>query len=309
MAAPRALVLSLALLATALTATGTASAACPSASPCVLQLKEQAWGDDNPADHALSFDQPLTSGSTILVFTTDINIYGSPPGTGAPLPLAISDSGAGSYRHLVTLNNQYDWDVVRVYARSNVPAGNLSVRAVWTTNQWHGLVIAEIGGAPPSPIFSAVGTLNLTSPQGTNAVSSGTLDLGQSPALLLGFAFNSSAGTNDQGAPNPGTGFSTVGTAWNWNGREGTPHRNVALLEAAQLNQPGTVAATFTPGPSLFPNTFMAVAIALQGTPGTPAAVPAPASPAWAALLTALGLLGIATARSASGPRPRRESR
>lgn len=281
-----------AIATTATTLAAAASGACPSPNPCVRQVREQAWGDDNPADHALSFAQPLLAGSTVLVFTTDININGTPVGTGAPSPIVISDSAAGTYRALVTVNNHWDWDAVRVFARTNVPAGALAVRTVWQTNQWHGLMIAEVAGAPANPRITAIGANNFDAAQTTDATSSGLLELGQAPALLVGFAFNASASAGDQGAPLAGSGFTSIGTAWNWNGKEGTPLKPVALLEAAQLSPPGRVAATFTPTPSVPPDDYMVVAVALQGTtPSTPAA--APASPAWATLLAALALLGI----------------
>jgi hypothetical protein len=233
--------------------------------PCVRQAYEMALGDDNEAKHSLTFGKALLPGSTVLVFTVDMNLNGNPVGTGTPPPMAISDSDKGSYSELLTVLDTADWDAVKVFTRSNVPGGNLSVQAIWKTNQWHALMVVEVANVGGSPLIRTTGKTNYSAPQTKDAASSGTLSLGGSPALVVGLGVNFRDVKGDEGSPYAGTGFTGFMKGWNWNGKEGTSLNPTALLESAYFSKPGDVAATFTPSPSYqFNDHVMAVAVSFQ---------------------------------------------
>lgn len=244
-----------------------------SSAPFVRQAKQWALGDDNGATTSLTFSaasggQDVLAGSAILVFLDDENFNGSPMGTGTPFAFTISDSASGSYSNLGYMGDQYDLDATSALVRTNVAAGALTITANWTTNQWHGLVVAEIanvGASPTVTLFPTSGGLNRGPSASVDAITSGAVNLGSSPALIVGYCRNATDIAPTDGYPAAGTGFSTILTGINWNGKEGTSLNDSGLLQSRYLSNPGTTAATWTmrsPGPNA--ETFMALAVAFQ---------------------------------------------
>lgn len=238
---------------------------CPSKNACLRQSEQFAAGDDNPANHSLSFEQPVQAGSTVLVFACDMNVNGTPYGTGEPYPIVVSDSDKGTYQELLTVKDHLDWDDVKVFVRTNLPASNPAVQTVWKTNQWHAFMIVEVANLPPSPTIVVAGKLNIATNQTKDAVTSGLLSVGGMPALVLGFGANFRAPLGAVGAPYPGTGFQEVLKGLNWNGKEGSTLTPNALLEVAHFEQPGNVAATFTASPTVNgDDNFVVIGVSLR---------------------------------------------
>lgn len=295
--------LSSAVLTLALGAQQASAATCVAGgSPCARQVRELTIGDDNEAKHALAFEQPLLANSTVLVFTTDMNLNGDPVGSGAPPLVSVRDSANGAYRELLTVNDPIDWQAAKVFARTAASSGALAVEVTWITNQWHGVVILEVANVTARPVLGVVGKFNPSASTTKDGVSSGALELGSTPALLIGLGANFRDAKGDVGAPYPGSGFTALSSAWNWKGKEGTSLNPSALVESAYFANPGRVAATFTASPNDgFNDNLVAIGVAFQTASGG-AATPVPASPSWTlALLTlALLVLGGSTARNAA---------
>ena len=239
------------------------------ATPCVRQALEWAAGDDNGKKGVLTFKQPVLASSTVVAFAADMNINRSSPdapiGSGTPDPITMIDSGNGTYQELLTVLDDRDWDDVKVFARSNVPAGSLTVTAGWVTNQWHALMIVEVANVSATPSIAVAGILNPGAEETKDAASSGPLNLKASPALVVGLGVNFTDKKGDEGAPFAGTGFTAILQAWNWNGKEGTTTLPSALLESAYFPSPGKVAATFTPSKTInYKDNIMAIAVGIQ---------------------------------------------
>jgi hypothetical protein len=209
------------------------------------------------------------AGSTVVAFAADMNINRSSPdapiGSGAPDPITVVDSGNGTYQELLTVLDPFDWDDTKVFVRSNVPAGSLTVTAGWVTNQWHALMVVEVAHAPATPAIAVAGLLNQSAAETKDAASSGPLNLKESPALVIGLGINFTDKAGDEGAPFAGTGFSARLKGWNWNGKEGTTTLPSALLESAYFANPGNVAVTFTPSKTVnSKDNIMVIGVGIQ---------------------------------------------
>lgn len=244
---------------------GTAGSGGSFAGPYVRQIKSWALGDDNPAVSDLTFTQNVLSGSSIVVMVDDENFNGDPIGSGTPYPVYVTDSSNLAYTEILSLDDAADWDAVQVFLRKNITDGPINVHTQWTTNQWHAVVAIEIANVGTNPVVNSVGFTNVGVPQTTDLVTSGTLSLGNSPALIVGFAANFRDVAGDVGAPYAGTGFTPLSTMWNWNGKEGTSLNDSALLESMYSTNPGTIAAKFTASPSYqFNDTVSAIMVSFQ---------------------------------------------
>jgi hypothetical protein len=226
---------------------------------------ELAFGDDNPERHSLTFPQPMLPGSTVLVFVSDMNLNGNPTGTGTPPHIVITDSDNGNYVERLTVNDSVDWDDTKVFTRTNMPPGMLSVTAAWETNQWHAFMVVEIANVAAEPSIKAVGALNHSASQAPDAVSSGQVAVGDGPALVIGYGQNNYAALGGQSTPGAGTGFTPLASGANWQGKEGMSFNPASLLEAARFAAGGHVATTFTSGkPASLPENFVAIAVSIQ---------------------------------------------
>ena len=248
---------------------GGGNCAAGATTPCVRQAQEWAAGDDNLKKQPLPFKQAVLAGSTVVVFAADMNINratpDSPVGTGTPDPILVTDSTNGVYDELLTVLDERDWDDTKVFVRSNVPAGALTIQTTWETNQWHAMMIVEVANVPAKPSVAVAGILNAGADETKDAATSGPLTLKASPALVLGLGINFTDKNGDEGAPYAGTGFTAVLAGWNWKGKEGTTQFNSALLESAYFPNPGKVAATFTPSKTInYHDNIMVIAVGLQ---------------------------------------------
>jgi hypothetical protein len=165
-------------------------------------------------------------------------------GSAVPDPISVKDGSNATYTLLATVNDQPDWQAVMAFARANVPAGSVTAHAHFVGLEWQALLVVEVANVSPSPVIAAGVGLTTVAPTSANSVSSGVVAVASSAALVLGFGMN---GSDQNGAPTVGTGFSSLATVWNWNGAEGTSRQPSSLLEYASFTGPGNVAATFTP--------------------------------------------------------------
>jgi hypothetical protein len=85
-----------------------------------------------------------------------------------------------------------------------------------------------------------------------------------SPVLLVAFGVNLADYVGGQGAPVAGTGFTTVGTMFNWQGVEVTTMVDSSILESRLVTQAGTVYGSFTTKGSGYDEFFMSCATALR---------------------------------------------
>jgi hypothetical protein len=232
--------------------------------PSVRQGGQYGAGDDNPAVGTVTLTGVL-AGSSILVFVDDENFNGSPIGSGAPYPVTISDTQGGSYTSLGYVPDQYDLDSTEAFLRKNVASGSITVTCNWTTNQWHGLVVCEVANVGTSPTVTYWGLLSQPPSTTADLITTGTHNLGSSPALVVSYGRNATDIAPSAGYPAAGTGFTQILTGVNWNGKEGTTSVDSATLESRYYSNPGTVAATFTARSfGTNPETFLALAVAFQ---------------------------------------------
>jgi hypothetical protein len=211
----------------------------------VRQWQANAEGADESGIMMVTL-QPLAAGSTLVAFVSEENITGTPPGSGPPPPITLSD-GAGNVYALLDVANDTLPGVFQgnmSFASTNVAATSqpLTVTATYPNeNQWLALVVVEVANVQASPLV-AVGNSPSNLSGATNSDATPSMSL-SSPALILALAASQGLTT----APTAGTGFTALGTAWNWEGLEETCVCPSALLEYATFANPGNVAATFTP--------------------------------------------------------------
>jgi hypothetical protein len=245
--------------------------------PAVRQIKSWYAKDDFAGIGEITLT--VLAGSSLVVWATDMNTHGDPPGSGVPNPVYVTDSqvddGYTSHGYILS---QYDWQDQHLYTRKNVSAGSITVTGDWNTTQWHALCVAEIVNVGIDPTITAQGAFNRgpllgtsTTPTGADTITTGTVALGSSPAFLVGLAQNGTDMLGSEGYPAAGTGFSTSNllgddpTVWNWTGHEGTSYNNIALVQSRYVLNPGTIAATWTPrAPGLADENFMAWMVAFQ---------------------------------------------
>lgn len=240
-----------------------ASPAAPS-TPFVAQALGWEAAQDNPGVGAVTLT--VAAGSSLVVFVQDICLNGTPSGSGPPYSFTLTDSQGGSYTNHGYIGTAAQ-DAVTVLTRTNISSGSLTVTVTYTTNQWHGLAVAEVRNAGTSPTITLLGgneNVNPT-PAAADAITTLTAALGSTPALLVALGFNVSAVTTSDAYPAAGTGFTSNLTCWNWGGVENSTFFPNAQLESKYLASPGTVGATFTarnPGPST--EAFVSIGVAFQ---------------------------------------------
>jgi len=214
----------------------------------VRQMAQNAYvgyGITDQQNIRATLPKPVLQGSALVVFGTAY----SPSD-----PMTADDDAGGVYSELgPPLVDTNEWANTHAFWRTNVNAAqSLTGHINFHQNlEWHGIIVAEIVGvrALGGYVTNLQGhqSAPLTDKQTSGPMSAST------PSLLLGLGI--SAGAQD-GPPSAGTGFTSVGTAWNWGGAEGTANLPSVTLEY-KLVQPGTVAATFTPVSTVdFPDTF-----------------------------------------------------
>jgi hypothetical protein len=121
-----------------------------------------------------------------------------------------------------------------------------TVTVVWTTENYKGVLIAEISGTTAAPLVGHAGNVQDGLGAGPNNVTAGPTDVtsAQTPALLVALSMNTSGGASDtggsgRGGPTAGSGMTQVGTMlWNWGA-------NLATFETASVTGAESISSTF----------------------------------------------------------------
>jgi hypothetical protein len=135
-----------------------------------------------------------------------------------------------------------------------------TVTVVWSSENYKGVLIAEISGTAQSPLVGHSSNKQDGLVGGSNNVTSGPIDVTavQTPALLVALSMNASGGTSDTGGsgfggPAAAGGMTQVATLWNWGANLATlatlpvtgAESVTSLFSAPDLDSYITVAAVF----------------------------------------------------------------
>jgi hypothetical protein len=163
----------------------------------------------------------------------------------------LSDGAVGNtYIRIVSLNDAADNRCINYFYALNAKSG-ATVVTTTTTGGWQdGIYVAEYSGA--SVFLASNSNLNASPGLGTDAVTSGLINVTSAPALLVGYAHNTS-GPNTASA---GTGFTGRTTVWVTVNARGFP-------QDMTENSTGNVAATWTAANGS--NTELAIIAAFAG--------------------------------------------
>jgi hypothetical protein len=195
----------------------------------------------------VTFNKATTKGNTIWVAAT-VSDYG---GTHS---ITVTDSQNNTYHELNQANdgNPGAQSVAQFYA-ANIQGGADTITVNWTSDNYKGVLAAEIAGITASPLDG--NNANIQDGKiaaASDNVSSNTISVnsGRTPALLVALTMDTNGGASDVGgsgycAVPAGTGFNQVAQLWSFSAG-GRPTCNLATLETKVITSPGTVAGTFT---------------------------------------------------------------
>ena len=215
------------------------SPVCPAAEPnCTPQFV---------GNSGVTFTQVTTKGNTIWVAAT-VSDYG---GIHA---ITVTDSQNNTYHELNQGNDGApgSQSVAQFYA-SNIAGGSDTVTVNWSSDNYKGVVAAEIAGVTGSPLLgNGVDIQDGKIGTGNDNVASQDMSVSAAatPALLVALTMDTDGGGSDTGgtgfcAISPGTGFTQVAQLWNWS-PTGSAACNLATLETRTVTAAGSVAGTFT---------------------------------------------------------------
>lgn len=190
-------------------------------------------------NRSVSFPLALLAGSTILIFATQSNSAGI-GGT-----IGWTDSYGSSYALLQQVDDDQtpDWQSTYLYAAYNVPGGACTLNATFAVLIWQGIVAIEVSGVAAAPLVTSGKSQQNGVGAGANAITVSGLAGGSNSAIIIG---GCSTGSDANGAPSHGTGFTEYQKDWNWGGAEGTPDLPSFELEWKVSANPGTTAVSWT---------------------------------------------------------------
>jgi hypothetical protein len=182
---------------------------------------------------------PVLAGSTVVVFVTEAD-----NGDATTPPVTMSDSAGDSYAELGNVNDQPDQQATLLLVTTNVAATGSALKVTSAfdgVNQWQGIVVMEVAGTGPLSVVASTSNLIFNDCCG----SPGSLpdDL---PSMTLTAPSLVIAMTNGFDVMTAGSGYTALGSAWDWMGAEGACNCNSATLEYGTFPV-GIAAPTFTP--------------------------------------------------------------
>jgi hypothetical protein len=196
---------------------------------------------------SVTFTTVTTRGNAVWVAAT-VSDYG---GIHA---ISVTDSQNNTYHELGQENDKApgSQSVAQFYA-GNILGGPDTITVQWSTDNYKGLVAAEIAGVSAAPLVgSAVAVQDGNLPAGSNNVSTAAISLSgpSTPAFLVALTMDTDGGGSDTGgsgycAAPAGTGFAQVTNLWNWN-VAGRTSCNLATLETMTVTGAGRVSGAFT---------------------------------------------------------------
>jgi hypothetical protein len=215
------------------------SPACPGSNPGCTPPFE--------GNTSVSFTQSTLKGDAIWVAAT-VSDYG---GVHA---ITVTDSQGNAYHQLDQLNDGRPGaqSVASFYA-ANVSGGADTVTVNWSSDNYKGVVIAEIGGVTSTPLVGSAARIQDGGiSAGSNNVASGRITVGSAatPALVVSLTMDTDGGGSDTGGTGfcaipAGSGFGQVTQTWSW-AAGGAAVCNLATFETSVLTAPGSIPVTFT---------------------------------------------------------------
>jgi hypothetical protein len=208
------------------------SPACPASNPGCVPPDE--------GNSSVTFSKVTTRGDAIWVAATVSDYAGIHA-------ISVTDSQNNTYHELGQENDKApgSQSVAQFYA-GNILGGADTITVRWTTDNYKGVVAAEIAGVAASPLVgssSAVQDGNL--PSRSDNVSAAAISLGASgtPSFVIAVTMDTDGGNSDTGgtgycAVPAGSGFALVTQLWNW-AVAGQPACNLATLETMTVTPTG----------------------------------------------------------------------
>jgi hypothetical protein len=142
--------------------------------------------------------------------------------------------------------------VAHFYA-SNIKGGVDTVTVNWTSDNYKGVLAAEIAGVTTSPLDgndAAIQDGKIASTSNNVSSNMSTVNSGRTPALLVALTMDTNGGGSDTGGSGycalpAGTGFTQVAQLWSFS-PGGQATCNLATFETKVITGSGGVAGTFT---------------------------------------------------------------
>lgn len=207
----------------------------------------------------------VQAGSAIVVWVTWSTVLNS-----GATP-SVADPTNGSYTQvsstLVDTGATQTLACFRFFNSAAVPGSLVITLTLSAANRYPGIIAIEVAGVAASPLDGFNGSLQSPSgPTTTDGLTSGTFSVTGSSAILLGCSLDNFVGGP---AATAGTGFTSLGTAWDFNNDVSGVH--YARAESRLISSAGTYATTFTGAAT---NGSMTIGLALDeaggGAPADP---------------------------------------
>ncbi|MDB6082606.1 MAG: hypothetical protein JWN43_487 [Gammaproteobacteria bacterium] len=196
---------------------------------------------------SVTFARATTKGNAIWVAVT-VSDYAEVHA------ITVTDSQNNTYHALNQENDKAPGaqTVAQFYAAS-IQGGSDTVTVNWSSDNYKGVLAAEIAGITASPLAGNVGAIQDGKiPSVSENVSSPVLSIGgaKTPALLVALTMDTDGGGSDTGGTGycaipAGVGFNQVAQLWSWSAG-GQPVCNLATFETKILTASGSVAGLFT---------------------------------------------------------------
>jgi len=198
--------------------------------------------------------QPVLAGSTIVVFVTEAD-----NGDMTAPPVTVSDSAGDSYTELNEVNDQPDQQANWMFVTKNVAATGRPLQVSSTfhgVNQWQGIIVMEIAGTGPLSVIGSSSNVIFNDCCG----SPGSLP-DVFPSIALTAPSLVIAVSDGFDILQAGSGYTVLGSAWDWMGDEGACNCNSTTIEYGTFPV-GSAAPRFVP---IEPRTnYMNLAVAIQ---------------------------------------------
>jgi hypothetical protein len=202
------------------TSTGTGTST-QSAAPQVVQTNTfQTTSNNDSGNSPVQFKTATKAGDTIWVAVTLSDFAGVHT-------ISVSDT----QNNVFTLLDQENDGTPGTQTVAHFYAANIigdtttpdTVTVVWSTENYKGVLIAEISGTTAAPLVGHAGNIQDGLAAGSNNVLAGPIDVtsAQTPALLVALSMNTTGGASDTGGsgfggPAVGSGMTQVATMWDW---------------------------------------------------------------------------------------------
>jgi hypothetical protein len=196
---------------------------------------------------SVTFTRATTKGNAIWVVAT-VSDYANVHA------ITVTDSQNNTYHELNQENDKApgSQSVAQFYA-ANIQGGADTVTVNWTSDNYKGVLAAEIAGVTAAPLVGNVAYIQDGKiPFGTENITSNSVSISSAntPALLLALTMDTDGGDSDIGgtgfcAVPAGAGFNQIAQLWSWSGG-GQPVCKLATFETKTINGAANTAGLFT---------------------------------------------------------------